>query len=100
MHIFYCGEIIFLSKCLFNFLLLPYSDGVCSRDQVVKKSEEETLMNEMTTKLKFYHICLFYNDGECSDIALNPLVNTLEKCLRYFERDNFDLYFKTALKNS
>ena len=35
-----------------------------------------------------------------ANMALNPLVNTLEKCLRCIERDNFDVYFKAAMKNS
>ena len=33
------------------------------------------------------------------NMAFNPLVNTREKCLRYFERDNFDVYSKTAMDN-
>ena len=35
-------------------------------DQVVKESEEETLMNEVTAKLRFYQICISYIDEECS----------------------------------
>jgi len=35
-------------------------------DQVEKESEEETLMNEVTAKLRFYEICLSYIDGECT----------------------------------
>ena len=32
-------------------------------------------------------------------MALNPLVNKLDKYLRYIKRDNFDEYFKTAMTN-
>ena len=35
-------------------------------DQVVKESEYETLMNEVTAKLIFYQICISYIDVECS----------------------------------
>ena len=35
-------------------------------DHVEKKSEEETLMNEVTVKLTFCQICISYIDEECS----------------------------------
>ena len=37
-------------------------------DQVVKESEEDTLKNEVTVKLRFYQncLCLSYIDGEYS----------------------------------
>ena len=41
-------------------------------DQVVKKSEEETLMIEVTTKLRFYHICISYVYEECSRRRIFP----------------------------
>ena len=35
-------------------------------DQVVRESEEETLMNEVTAKLTVYQICISFNNEECS----------------------------------
>ena len=35
-------------------------------DQVARESEDETLMNQVTAKLRFYQICPYYIDGECS----------------------------------
>ena len=32
----------------------------------VKEAEEEPLMNKVTAKLRFYQICIYYIDEECS----------------------------------
>ena len=64
-------KLLFLTIWLFNFLILPYPivmeyapEGELFY-QVVKESEEETLMNKVTAKLRFYQISISYINEKC-----------------------------------
>ena len=61
MHGFDSGDIT-----VFDWMMEYASDGELF-DQVLKESEEETLMHEVTSKLRFHQICLSYIDGESFD---------------------------------
>ena len=46
---------------------MEYALGGELFDKVVRESGEETLMNKVTAKLRFYQICISYiDDEECS----------------------------------
>ena len=45
--------------------MTDYAPGGDIFDLVVKESEEETLMNEVAAKLRFYQICISYIDEKC-----------------------------------
>ena len=61
--------------------MFEYAPGDELFDQVVRESEEETLMNEVTAKLRFHQICLSCIDGE----SFNKVVKESEKAIMMSE---------------
>ena len=81
MHSFDCGEITVLDRIAFNYypIVKEYMPEGELFDQVVKESEKETMISEVTSKPRFYHIWITSPRGAFNAMRWKPDHRWLDK---------------------